>query len=251
MTDKIPFIISEAYPDYKRPLVNQIFGTISREQVSSYFIEKASLFIFDRIDSNDLNSVIDVTNFWIHYYDEYCMDNPPWEATVFIDNNWLNVTPSDEEIFERIIKLKLWEAEDVERDCNRQAELSEDEDESIIEEKKDANFYKLTQEEIDIINQMQTYFENEGFNILDEENKTEEVVRLINDFIFKTKNKEFQENKTLFISFTDTLLKCIEKDIEKITSDMEIIHNEENSKKLEDIMNIYGSLLEYKSYFKI
>ena len=55
----------------------------------------------------------------------------------------------------------------------------------------------------------------------------------------------------IFLSFTNTLLRCIEKDIEKITSEMEIIYTEENSKKLSQIMDVYGSLLEYKNHFKI
>ena len=243
MSEKIPFVISEAYPDYKRPFVNQIFGTCYRNEISYYFIEKASDFIFERVASSSLNDVIDIKNFWFNYYDEYYMDNTPWEATIFMDGKWLNVTPSDEEIFERIIKLKIWEEEDVERDCDKQVELSEEE--------KKYELYKLTQDEISVINQMQEYFEHEGFHVLDEQNKSEEIVRLINEFIIKTKNQEFKENRTLFASFTNTLIKCIEKDIEKITSDLEIIHNEENSKKLHDIMRVYTSLLDYKNYFKI
>ena len=243
MSEKIPFVISEAYPDYKRPFVNQIFGTCYRNEISYYFIEKASDFIFERVASSSLNDVIDIKNFWFNYYDEYYMDNTPWEATIFMDGKWLNVTPSDEEIFERIIKLKIWEEEDVERDCDKQVELSEEE--------KKYELYKLTQDEISVINQMREYFEHEGFHVLDEQNKSEEIVRLINEFIIKKKNQEFKENRTLFASFTNTLIKCIEKDIEKITSDLEIIHNEENSKKLHDIMRVYTSLLDYKNYFKI
>ena len=100
MSEKIPFVISEAYPDYKRPFVNQIFGTCYRNEISYYFIEKASDFIFERVASSSLNDVIDIKNFWFNYYDEYYMDNTPWEATIFMDGKWLNVTPSDEEIFE-------------------------------------------------------------------------------------------------------------------------------------------------------
>ena len=170
------------------------------------------------------------------------MDNIPWEATVFMDRKWLNVTPSDDEIFERINKLKIWEEEDDTRDYDKQAKLSD-------EEEKNDEFYKLTQDEISVINQMQEYFEHEEFHVLDEQNKSEEIVRLINKFIIKTKNQEFKENKTLFVSFTNKLIKCIEKDIEKITSELEIIHNEENSKKLHDIMRVYASLLTYKDYF--
>jgi hypothetical protein len=255
MTDKIPFIISTAYPDYRRACLLQDFGTCYRNEIPDYFINTAAEFIFERIDYEDLNEANDIKNFWNSYYDDYYMDNVPWEANIFIDGKWLNIIPSDEEIFERIKKLKIWKAEewkaeDIERDCNRQTELS-DEDDSIMEEEKNGEFYKLTQDETDVINQMQEYFEHEGFHVLDQQNKSEEIVRLINEFIIKTKNKEFQENRTLFASFTNELIKCIEKDVEKITSDLEIIHNEENSKKLHDIMRVYASLLTYKDYFKI
>jgi hypothetical protein len=46
------------------------------------------------------------------------------------------------------------------------------------------------------------------------------------------------------------MTRCIEKDIEKITSDLEVIHNEENSQRLKQIMVLYGSLLEYKNNYK-
>ena len=242
MTDKIPFIISSAHPDFKRPFLLQDFGTCYRNEISYYFIEKAAEFVFERVSPDSLNEVNDITNFWASYYDEYYMDNIPWEATVFMDRKWLNVTPSDDEIFERINKLKIWEEEDDTRDYDKQAKLSD-------EEEKNDEFYKLTQDEISVINQMQEYFQHEEFHVLDEQNKSEEIVRLINKFIIKTKNQEFKENKTLFVSFTNKLIKCIEKDIEKITSELEIIHNEENSKKLHDIMRVYASLLTYKDYF--
>ena len=99
---------------------------------------------------------------------------------------------------------------------------------------------------------MKEYFEKEGFcNILQNQDKTEQAINFLNKFIIKTDNNVFEQNKELFTSFTNILLKCIEKDIEKITSEMEVIHTEENSKKLAQIMDIYGSLLEYKNHFKI
>ena len=168
------------------------------------------------------------------------MDNNPWEANIFIDGKWVNVTPTDDEILERIQKLKQSEEEDVERDCNRQAELSEEE-----------KVYKLSDEDKLVIDRMREYFEKEGFDVLDKKNKTEEIFNTLNKFVLQEKTQEFQENKEIFLSFTNTLLRCIEKDIEKITSEMEIIYTEENSKKLSQIMDVYGSLLEYKNHFKI
>jgi hypothetical protein len=245
MSNRIPFVISEAYPDYKRPCLNQIFGACFNHEVSSYFINKAAEFIFERSDYDAINDIKDITNFWAQFYDEYYMDNHPWEANVFIDDKWVNVTPSDEEIFERIQQLKQWESEDVERDCNRLAELSDD------EEKNDETFYQLSNEDKLVINKMREYFEKDGFNFFGEKNKTEEIINTLNKLVLQEKTQEFQENKEVFSSFTNILLKYIEKDIEKITSEMEIIHTAENSKKLTQIMDVYGSLLEYKNHFKI
>ena len=47
MSNKVPFVISEAYPDYKRPCLNQMFGVCFNHEVSSYFINKAAEFIFE------------------------------------------------------------------------------------------------------------------------------------------------------------------------------------------------------------
>ena len=248
MSEKIPFVISEAYPDYKRPWVNQIFGTCYKSEIPSYFINKVAEFIFERSNQDAINDIEGIQDFWNQYYSEYYIGNSPWEATVFIDNKWVSITPSNEEILERVKKLILWEAENIERDCDRQAELSDDE----IEEEKNPDFYDLLEEEQIVIDKMKEYFEKEGFcNILQNQDKTEQAINFLNKFIIKTDNNVFEQNKELFTSFTNILLKCIEKDIEKITSEMEVIHTEENSKKLAQIMDIYGSLLEYKNHFKI
>ena len=240
MSNKLPFVISEAYPDYKRPCLNQMFGVCFNHEVSSYFINKAAEFIFERSHPDEVNNIEGIKNFWEHFYSDYYMDNNPWEANIFIDGKWVNVTPTDGEILERIQKLKQSEEEDVERDCNRQAELSEEE-----------KVYKLSDEDKLVIDRMREYFEKEGFDVLDKKNKTEEIFNTLNKFVLQEKTQEFQENKEIFLSFTNTLLRCIEKDIEKITSEMEIIYTEENSKKLSQIMDVYGSLLEYKNHFKI
>lgn len=241
MSNKVPFVISEAYPDYKRPCLNQMFGACFNHEVSSYFINKAAEFIFERSHPDTVNTIEGIKNFWEQFYSDYYMDNHPWEANIFIDGKWVNVTPTDDEILERIQKLKQWEEEDVERDCNRQAELSEEEE----------KVYPLSDEDKLVIDKMREYFEKEGFDVLDKKNKTEEIFNTLNKFVLQEKTQEFQENKEIFLSFTNTLLRCIEKDIEKITSEMEIIHTEENSKKLSQIMDVYGSLLEYKNHFKI
>ena len=243
MTDKIPFIISEACPDYKSPCVFQQFGACYKSEIPDYFINKVADFILERSDHDAVNDIEGITDFWKQYYSEYYISNPPWEANAFIDNKWVNVTPTDEEILERIQKLILWEAEDVERDCDKQAEL-------LDEEEKEEKLYELSNEDKLVIDKMKEYFEKEGLQVSESEDTNEQVISTLNKFILNTNIEKFNENKELLNNFINTMTRCIEKDIEKITSDLEVIHNEENSQRLKQIMVLYGSLLEYKNNYK-
>ena len=243
MTDKIPFIISEACPDYKRPCVIQQFGTCYKSEIPDYFVNKVAEFIFERSVPDAINDLEGIEDFWKQYYSEYYIDNPPWDANAFIDNKWVNITPTDEEILERIQKLILWEAEDIERDCDKQDELS-------YEEEKDENLYKLSNEDKLVIDKMKEYFEKEGLQVLESEDTNEQVISTLNKFILNTNIEKFNENKELLDNFINTMTRCIEKDIEKITCDLEVTHNEENSQRLKKIMDLYGSLLEYKNNYK-
>jgi hypothetical protein len=247
MSNKVPFIISEAYPDYKRPCLNQMFGACFKHEIPSYFINKAAEFILERSDLDAVNNIEGIKDFWSQFYDEYYMDNHPWEANIFIDGKWVNVTPTDDEILERIQKLKQWEEEDVERDCNRQSELSEEEE----KEEKEEKAYQLSDEDKLVIDKMREYFEKEGLQVSDSEDKTQQVISSLNQFILNTTIEKYNENEELFNNFIKTITRCLEKDIQKITSDLEIIYNEENSQKLANLMNLYGILIEYKSNFKI
>ena len=244
MSDKIPFIISEACPDYKRPCVIQQFGTCYKSEIPDYFVNKVAEFIFERSVPDAINDLEGIEDFWKQYYSEYYIDNPPWDANAFIDNKWVNITPTDEEILERIQKLILWEAEDIERDCDKQDELS-------YEEEKDENLYKLSNEDKLVIDKMKEYFEKEGLQVSESEDTNQQVISSLNKFILKTSEEKFNENKEMFVNFINTMTRCIEKDIEKITYDLEGIHNEENSQRLKQIMVLYGSLLEYKNNYRL
>jgi hypothetical protein len=240
MTDKIPFVISEACPDYKRPSIVQQFGTCYKSEIPYYFVNKVAEFIFERSDPDAVNDIEGIEYFWKQYYSDYYIDNPPWEANAFIDNKWVNITPTDEEILERIQKLILFETEDIERDCDKQAELSYEEE----------NLYQLSNEDKLVIDKMKEYFEKEGLQVSESEDPNQQVISTLNKFILNTNIEKFNENKELLNNFINTMTRCIEKDIEKITSDLEVIHNEENSQRLKQIMVLYGSLLEYKNNYK-
>jgi hypothetical protein len=106
MTNKIPYVISQAFPDHTRPYLSQIFGTIEENEIDLFFIEEVSEFILEREYINTINDIDDINLFWKNYYDEYYMDNLPWEATIFIHGKWKSVTPTNELIFQHIMAIK-------------------------------------------------------------------------------------------------------------------------------------------------
>ncbi len=98
----IPYVISIAHPCYKRPELSQNFGSIPEEELENFLLTNVSEFILDRLPLEDINYVKDITYIWRDYYSEYYMGNEPYSVMIFKDNEWQNVTPSDEEIFEYI-----------------------------------------------------------------------------------------------------------------------------------------------------
>ena len=106
MTNKIPYVISQAFPDHTRPYLRQEFGTIEEDNIDLFFIEEVSEFILEREYINTINQLDDIKLFWRNYYDEYYMDNLPWEAKIFIHGKWKSVTPTNELIFQHIQAIK-------------------------------------------------------------------------------------------------------------------------------------------------
>lgn len=234
MEEKIPFVISEANPDYKRPFLLQQFGTCNKSDVPSYFINKVAEFIFDRSVPDAINNLEGIQEFWNQYYSDCYMDNPPWEATIFMDGTWFNVTPTNEEILEAIKKLILLEKNYVKQ-----------------EEKIDEDMDK---EDAIIMEKMREYFLRENLTIgenVSSENYIGQLVNVLNRHMLNTNIEKFNENRELLRSFVKVITKNIEKDIETVTSDLEIIHSQENVDMLQYLLNIYGNLIEYKNYFKL
>jgi hypothetical protein len=106
MTNKIPYVISQSFPDHTRPYLSQTFGTIEEDNIDLFFIEEVSEFILEREYINTINQVDDIKLFWRNYYDEYYMNNLPWEAKIFIHGKWKSVTPTNELIFKHIMAIK-------------------------------------------------------------------------------------------------------------------------------------------------
>lgn len=233
MEEKIPFVISEAHPDWKRPFVLNQFGTCNKSDIPSYFIDKVAEFILDRSDPGELFDLEKIQIFWREYYSEYYMDNPPWEATIFIDGTWVNITPTDEETLEGIKKIILAEKNYIQQ-----------------EEKIDEN---MDDEDAIIIEKMREYFLKENLTLTGDvtsENYIGQLVQVLNKHMLNSNIEKFNENRELLRNFVNVLTKNIEKDIETVTSDLEIIHSQENVDMLQYLLRIYGNLLEYKNYFK-
>jgi hypothetical protein len=137
-TELIPYVIQEAYPDWKRPYVSSFFGMVQEDKLTDEVLEKLLDFVYDRIDIENLNSVDDIEKFWENYYNEYYMDNSPWQATAIIDGIWKNVNPSNEELFNALIKEKnkCYISSD-ENDNDEESVKSSETEESIIIEETD------------------------------------------------------------------------------------------------------------------
>jgi hypothetical protein len=242
MTTKIPYVISEAHPDYKRPCLLEDFGTIDENLKDTFFVQKAVEFIYDRTDIDDIKSVDDISQFWENYYDEYYMDNLPWDARIFINGKWENVSPSNIEIFACINRMKI--ADKNEEDSK---EENEEEDEDLF------NQIELTVEEQEIHDKMRDYMQTEidssDFEIMSKMNQLEQTIYVLNKCMLNISSDKYKQNRELFHKFLMTILRMTEQDISLTTEEMEKNYDEKSSLKLNYLMNIYGSLLEYKKNF--
>lgn len=247
MANKIPYVISEAYPDYKRPCLHQQFGSIDENLKDTFFVEKVAEFIYERTDANnDIKSVDDIHHFWETYYDDAYMDNTPWDAKVFINNNWKTVIITELEIFECINRIKLGEIKINDFECDKEEQ---------IEDILDNIEWNLTDEEHEIQEKMREYMDSEletsDLELMSEMNQTEQTIYVLNKCMINISSEKYKSNRELFHTFLNIILKYTEKDISIITEEMENNHSEELSLKLKTFMNIYGSLLEYRTIFNV
>lgn len=105
----IPYIISLAYPCYKRPRLQQIFGEGTIEEVTQNVLTKIYIYVYKSIyESREIE--ITVANIKKLYeedvYSEYYMDNEPWIAKAFIDGKWTDITPTYEELYLMYLECK-------------------------------------------------------------------------------------------------------------------------------------------------
>ena len=242
MSLKIPYVISESHPDYKRPYLFEDFGAVDENMIDTFFVEKVAEFITERCNIDEINQVEDISKFWESYYDEYYMDNAPWDARIFINGKWINVHPTDVQIFDCINRIKSGEKND---------NIENEKHENYFEE--DLLEWKLTDEEEEIQEEMKKYMESEldksDLELMSTMNSTEQIIYLLNKCLLNISSEKYKSNQDLFYKFLNIILRFTEKDIAVTTEEMTKNHDEKISLKLNYLMNIYGSLLEYKTIY--
>lgn len=103
----VPYVISTAHPDDKRPFLEQEFGICQDKDIKEFFINKCSNFILEMTSKKNINNHDDIDKFFKNYFNEYFMYNKPWEANVFIDGKWTKIIPSYQDLFNKIHKIKI------------------------------------------------------------------------------------------------------------------------------------------------
>lgn len=243
----IPYVISEAHPDYKRPYLSQDFGICQEKDVPELFINKCADFIFGMTSGDDIESVNDIKNFFDNYYDEYYMDNYPWQANMFINGEWSCFIPSEEQLLNRINLLKQFEEEDLKRDCDRQSELSDEEELS-----HNRNEY-FSQEDEEIFKNFFEKLSKEG-NIDEEEYNNlsdDEKHKKYYGYLLSVLNENFiKNNLDLSKNFIEKFCNFIDKEIKQKTSDLEVIHSSELTEYITTLISLRANIFEYQSFIR-
>ena len=129
MSSKIQYIISEGCLDSKRNGFFTEEGFINENLKDVFFLEKICKFISDRTNLNYILSVDCIKYFWKDYYNNYYKgDNLPWEAKIFINDQWVKVYPTNDEIFEYI---KYIREKRIEFDLNKCKDYNDEINETI------------------------------------------------------------------------------------------------------------------------
>ncbi len=242
----IPYIISEAHPDYKRPYLNQEFGVINEEDLDTFFLDKICKFILDRIDIHSLTCCVDIEDFFDSFYQECYMANSVWDAMIFKNGEWENVHIMYTTIWDHIQLIKSLELEN-ELNTNNKLDTV----------KNNVDWGLDDQEKIDqITNDMREFFEE----LLKED-------PLPIDFIEKFRNmnscqqllylfgkssnikiEKYLKKRDLFFDFVNLCIKSIQKDMEDITQKMsdDKNNNLDFSEQLKEFMETYSNLILLK-----
>lgn len=220
----IPYVISEAYPDKKKPGLRQDFGVVEEENMAYFFLEKVCCFIYYHSDINQFNTLSDVDNFLDRgYYKDCEMHNPPWEAHVFKDNEWINIIPCHDDIFDQILLIKK---RDEEEEKKIKDNANEKKDSKPKKEKRDISG-ELSEDEKDTLLKISEFFDRmlkqsplsaSQISDLEKMSELEKFSTLLTIFITQ---ENYENNKELFKKFLSLLVKFMNKDVQIIVQKME------------------------------
>lgn len=136
MSAVVPYVIIEEVgyfgyidPDSGLSSVNTVMDSIEEEEMDTFFIECFARFIIKYGDIEDIESLKmeTIQDFRENY-------SNPWIAKAFVNRKWINVTPTDEEVFEYIKNNKdILEVELEEKEKDEEVEDEEDYEEDEVE----------------------------------------------------------------------------------------------------------------------
>jgi len=238
----IPYVISIAYPSNKMPYLHQNFGVIQNENLKTFLLDEVCSFLDEKTEEGELTSEISIVNFFNDYYkySELIMDNLPWSAKIFYNNEWIDATPTSDEIWQHIqLPKNINEINDVINDKINDKNLNEinDDDNEILSDMT-KYFKELFNQELDI-----------NINELNNLTDTERLMLLLSKTIKFTTLEKYNENKDLFRKFFNLCFKCIHRDVNDITNNLENEYDNTSSEKLRELMELYSNMVEYKSFF--
>lgn len=134
MTDEIiPYVIMEAHPDYNKPSVIHLWGSIKKSKLHEFLLKKLVEFVYDKINLQTLNEPRCIEKFWLQFYDNSYMSNIPWSAIMFVNGEWKYKFFNENELLNGLIKKR-----DEMYISSSDSDESSDSSESIIIDRLDA-----------------------------------------------------------------------------------------------------------------
>lgn len=106
MDEIIPYVIMEAHPDYNKPKVVHLCGSIKKKHLNAFLLKNLVEFVYDKINLQTLNEPRCIENYWLQFYDNSYMSNIPWSAIIFINGDWQYKFFNENELLNGLIKKR-------------------------------------------------------------------------------------------------------------------------------------------------
>jgi hypothetical protein len=107
----LPYIITTVEKG-KIPYIYNNMGSIEEDEYETYFLKNIVNFVYDRLNLYEIESVKDIDNFFDNFYynDDFLLDNEPWSAYIFKNDDWKSIRPSNVDIYNKLIIQKSSES---------------------------------------------------------------------------------------------------------------------------------------------